>query len=68
LIGSVARSGYIQAQLREILSVTESRTFTLVEPLLPPERGAALIALKSCGVSPSPQIIEKLSQPPISSQ
>jgi glucosamine kinase len=68
LIGSVARSGYIQAQLREILFATESRTFTLVEPLLPPERGAALIALKSCGISPSPQIIEKLSQFPIASQ
>jgi glucosamine kinase len=62
LIGSVVRSLYIRTQLTYILAKAANRKYTVVEPMLAPAAGAALMALARCGVSPSPALIEKLGQ------
>jgi glucosamine kinase len=62
LAGSVARSPYVRSRLRQILATAANRRYQVVEPLLSPVAGAALMALEQYGVAPSPALLERLQQ------
>jgi glucosamine kinase len=62
LIGSVARSAYVQQQLIQQLAQPANRRYQPTEPTLAPEAGAALLALQRYGVTVTGAIIEGLGQ------
>ena len=62
LIGSVARSDYMQRAVRRVLSADSERTYAIIEPAFSPEMGAAIMALKNHGIEIDNGVLENLAR------
>jgi glucosamine kinase len=62
LTGSVIRSIYIAARLRDLLAAEAHRAYQIVEPTLPPEAGAVLMALKQTGAPIEAATVTRLAK------
>jgi len=60
LIGSVARSAYVQRQLTTALATPTNHVYRFTEPILAPEAGAALLALQRQGSLIDARLIQRL--------
>jgi glucosamine kinase len=60
LVGSVIRSRHIAQRLHDLLSQWAHESYTIVEPLLPPQAGAVLMALDRLGVPITDELINNL--------
>ena len=66
LIGSAARSPYMQQAVAETLERHSSHAYHLETPVLSPVAGAILIALKHLGITPDAPLLNRLQAHPLS--
>lgn len=64
LIGSVAQSAYMNELLTSVLSRDTNYGFTICQPVLSPEAGAAIMALEAFGTKIEQKVIDRLSAAP----
>jgi glucosamine kinase len=62
LSGGVIRSPYIAARLRDLLAEAANRVYQVVEPALPPEAGAVLMALQQAGAPVGAATVARLAE------
>lgn len=62
LIGSVARSAYVQRQLNTLLATPTNHSYRTTEPLLPPAAGAILLALQRHNVPIDQPLLQRIKR------